>query len=134
LKRRFLPVWHLDVLKAVKNKPRLLIEMLAREAVMINALIELGSMRNAHTARRFVKNTAGAAKILGLDSDTLQDLVLRTSAENLVNGRILEDDDMFAPGSPEARVGRDENPDHGSAYRGSQVRDAGIVPDIQACG
>src|SRR5487761_1195715 len=32
LKRRFLPVWHVDILNAVKRKPRTLVELLAREA------------------------------------------------------------------------------------------------------
>ena len=59
MKRRFLPVWHADILKAVKNKPRTLIEMLAREANMINALIELGTMPNERTTRRFVKRRKG---------------------------------------------------------------------------
>lgn len=133
LKRRFLPVWHLDILKSVKSKPRTLIEMLAREGCMINALIELGTMRDARTAKRFVKTTAGAAKMLGVDSEVLQDLVLRTGSENLINGRIFEDDDVFSPGSPDAGIGANEYRDHGSAYGGGQVADAGIVPDVHAC-
>jgi hypothetical protein len=134
LKRRFLPVWHLDILKAVKNKPRTLIEMLAREGCMINALIELGTMRDARTAKRFMKTTAAAARILGVDSEALLDLVVRTGSENLVNGRIFEDDDVFSPGSPDEWIGGDEDRDHGSAYGCGQVADAGIVPDIHACG
>jgi hypothetical protein len=134
LKRRFLPVWHVDILKAVKNKPRTLIEMLAREGIMINALIELGTMRNARTTKRFLKNTWSAARILGVTSEVLEDLVLRISAENLINGRIFEDDDAFSPGSPDARIGRDENRDDRCANGRGQVTDAGIVPDIHACG
>jgi hypothetical protein len=134
LKRRFLPVWHVDILKAVKQKPRTLIEMLARETVMINALIELGAMRNERTAKRFLKSTAGAAKLLGVDSFVLQDVVLRTAAENLVNGRIFEDGDAVSSGSPDAGIGGNENRDHGSPDGGGQVADAGIVPDIQARG
>jgi hypothetical protein len=134
LKRRFLPVWHVDILKAVKQKPRTLIEMLAREGVMLNALIELGAMRNERTARRFIKGTAGAAKMLGVSSFVLQDLVLRTAAENLVNGRVFEDRDAVSSGSPDAGIGGNENRDHGSPDGGGQVADAGIVPDIQACG
>ena len=134
LKRRFLPVWHLDILKSVKNKPRMLIEMLAREGCMINALIELGTMRDARTVKRLVKSTAGVARILGVDSEALLDLVVRTGSENLINGRIFEDDDVFSPGSPDAGVGGDENRYDGSAYGCGQVADAGIVPDVHACG
>jgi hypothetical protein len=134
LKRRFLPVWHADILQAVKNHPRMLIEMLAREAAMINTLIELGAMRDPRTVKRFVKNTEGAAKMLGVSSFVLQDLVLRTAAENLVNGRVFEDRDAVSSGSPDAGIGGDENRNHGSPDGGGQVADAGIVPDIQACG
>ena len=132
LQRRFLPVWHADILKAVRNKPRTFIEMLAREGCMINALIELGSMRSQRTAKRFQKSTEAAARILGVSSSVLQDLVLRTSAQSLVNGRILEDGDEISAGGPDAGIGGDENRDHGSPDGGSQMADAGIVSDINA--
>jgi len=134
LKRRFLPVWHRDILKAVKNKPRTLIEMLAREGTMINALIELGTMRNERTQKRLVKSTESAARLLGVRSEALQDLVLRTGSENLLNGRIFEDDDLFTPGSPDTGIGGDEDRDHGSSYGCGQMADSGIVSDVQACG
>jgi hypothetical protein len=134
LKRRFLPVWHVDILKAVKTKPRTLIEMLAREAVMINALIELGAVHTDRSMKRFERSSASLARILGVDSTVLQQLVLRTSAENLVDGRVLEDDDVFSPGSPEARVSGDEDRDHRSPDGCGQMADPGIVPDVHACG
>jgi hypothetical protein len=134
LKRRFLPVWHADILKAVKTKPRTLIEILAREGTMINALIDLGTMPSPRMAKRFVKSVASAARMLGVDSGVLQDVVLRTGAENLVNGRIFENDDAFAPGSPDAGIGGDENRDDRRPDGCGQVADAGIVPDIYARG
>jgi hypothetical protein len=134
LKRRFLPVWHMDILQAVKTKPRTLIEILAREAIMINALIELGTMRNQRTTKRFVKSTESAARLLGLDSSVLQDLVLRTGAEYLINGRIFEDDDALSPGSPDARVGRDEDRNNRRSNGGGQVANSRIVSDIQVGG
>jgi hypothetical protein len=134
LKRRFLPVWHLDILKAVKTKPRTLIEILAREATMINSLIDLGTMRTPRMARRFAKNTASAARMLGVDSGVLQDLVLRTGAEYLINGRLFEDDDALSPGSPDQGIGGEEDRDDRRPDGGGQVADAGIVPDIQARG
>ena len=111
LKRRFLPVWHMDILKAVKNKPRTLIELLAREGIMINALIELGTTRNERNQKRFQKSGESAARVLGVNSAVLQNLVLRTGAENLAAGGIFEDGDVVAPGSPNARIGRDEDRD-----------------------
>jgi hypothetical protein len=134
MKRRFSPVWHVDILNVVKKKPRLLIELLAREATMINALIDLGTMRDERTAKRFLKSTGSAARVLGVDSDTLLDLVLRTGFENLGDGGILEDDDMVAAGRPDAGIGRGEDREHGSPHGCGQVADAGIVPDVQACG
>jgi hypothetical protein len=134
MRRRFAPVWHMDILSAVKKKPRLLIELLAREATMINALIDLGTMRDERMTKRFLKSTLAAARVLGVDSDTLLDLVLRTGVENLSHGRILEDDDAAATGSPDAGIGSSEDRDHGSPDGGGQVADAGIVPDVHACG
>jgi len=133
LKRRFARIWHVDILNTVKRKPRTLIELLAREATMINALIDLGTRRDERTVKRFVKSTWSAARVLGVDSDALQDLVLRTSVENLGDARIFEDDHVFPTGSPDLRIGGDENCDHGSPDGGGQVADAGIVPDVQAC-
>jgi hypothetical protein len=134
MRRRFAPVWHVDILNAVKKKPRLLIELLAREATMINALIDLGTMRDERMTKRFLKSTLAAARVLGVDSDTLLDLVLRTGVENLGHGRILENDDAAAAGSPDAGIGGNEDRDHGSPDGCGQVADAGIVPDVHACG
>jgi hypothetical protein len=133
-KRRFAPVWHVDIVNAVKRKPRLLIELLAREATMINALIDLGTMGEKRMAKRFVKSTLAAARVLGVDSGVLRELVLRTGAENLGYRRILEDDHVIAAGSPDAGIGGDKDRDHGSPDGRSQVADPGVVPDIHACG
>src|ERR1035437_1856690 len=43
LKRRFLPVWHVDILHAVKKKPRTLIELLGRGAAVTSAFIARGT-------------------------------------------------------------------------------------------
>jgi hypothetical protein len=134
LKRRFAPVWHYDILNAVKKKPRMLRELLAREAIMIDALISLGTMRNERSKRRFVRRTCAAARALDVDSDVLQDLVLRTGIENLGDGRIFEDGDMVASGSPDAGIGGDENRDYGSPNGCGQMADTGIVSDVHACG
>jgi hypothetical protein len=134
LKRRFGPVWYLDILNTVKRKPRIFMELLAREATMINSLIDLGTMRDERTVKRFLKNAGAAARVLGIDSDALCDLVLRTGLENLGDGRVFEDGDIFAAGSPDLRIGGEEDGDHGSSDSGGQVADAGIVPDVQACG
>jgi hypothetical protein len=134
LKRRFLPVWHVDILQTVKRKPRTLIELLAREAAMIGALIDFGTRPYARTEKRFMKAAVRAARVIGIDSAKLQDAVLRTAIENLGNGRVLEGRDMIATRSPDARIGRDKNRHHGRADGRRQMADARIVPDVQACG
>ena len=126
-------MWHADILRAVKQKPRTLIEMLAREASMTAALIDLGTRRDARAEKRFLKATERTARILGLDSATLQDVMLQTAIDNLGDSGILEDSDMIAPGSPDSGIGGDENRNHRSPDGGGQMTDPGIVPDIQAC-
>ena len=133
LKRRFLPVWHADILRAVKSKPRTLIEILAREASMTAALIDLGIRRDPRAEKRFTKAVARTARILGLDSSALQDTMLQAAIENLGDTGIFEDGDMVALGSPDSGIGGDENRDDRSPDRRGQMADAGIVPDIHAC-
>jgi hypothetical protein len=134
LKRRFLPVWHVDILQSVKSKPRTLIEMLAREASMTAALIDFGTRRDARSGRRFTKTVERAARVLGISSAALQDAVLQTAIENLGDCRILEDGDMIAARGPDARVGGDENRNDRRAHGRGQMADAGIVPDVHARG
>jgi hypothetical protein len=134
LKRRYLPVWHVDILHAVKSKPRTLIELLAREATMIGALIDFGTRRDARSERRFMKAAIRAARVLGIDSATLQDAVLRTAIENLGDRGVFKDHHMIASRSPGARIGRDKNRDYRSADGRGQMADARIVPDVHACG
>jgi hypothetical protein len=134
LKRRFAPVWHHDILNAVKKKPRMLRESLAREAIMIDALINLGTRPNERSIRRFLRRTRAAARALDVDSQVLQNLVLRTAIQNLGDGRIFEDGDMAAAGSPDAGIGGDENRDYGSPNGCGQVANARIVSDVHACG
>jgi len=134
LKRRFLPVWQVDILHAVKNKPRTLIELLAREAAMTGALIDFGTRRDARAEKRFLKAVERAARVLGIDSARLQDAVLRTAIENLRDTGVFEDGDMIAARSPDARIGGDENRNDWSADGRGQMADAGIVPDVHARG
>ena len=134
LKRRFLPVWHQDILNTVKRKPRLLMELLAREASAINALIELGTMRDERAVRRFHHTCLRAASALGVPSQALEDTLLRAGIENLGDTGLFKDGDMFAPGSPDERICADENGDGWRARGGCQMTDAGVVADIQPRG
>ena len=133
LKRRFAPVWHVDILNAVKKRPQALMELLAREAAMINSLIELGTRRNARAQNKLLKTTVCAARVLGVDSDALLDQILRTGAENLVNGRILKRRRAVSPRSPDARIGGHKNRDYRSPDSRGQMADPGIISDIHLC-
>ncbi len=55
LARRYAPVWHQDVLRAVRNKPRPLMALLGDEAVLINAVIDLGTARSLEAVKPFAR-------------------------------------------------------------------------------
>ena len=133
LARRFAPVWHRDILNSVKAKPRLLINLLGREAAMINALIDLGTMRDDRTARRFLKNTFSVARVLRVESTVLLERVLRTGTESLLDGGIFEHDDVFPTRRPDAGIGGHEDRHHGSPDGRGQMTDARIISDVHAC-
>ncbi len=76
LGRRYLPVWHQDILVAVQKKPKRLIALLACESALINALIDWGTMLNARSEKRFVKALTAAARIYGVEVQNLAKEVL----------------------------------------------------------
>src|ERR1051326_3660142 len=53
LAHRSAPVWHPDVLVAVKKKPKPYVDLLMAEAEVINAVIDLGTSRSVQAANRF---------------------------------------------------------------------------------
>ena len=53
LARRYAPVWHEDVLRAVRRKPHRFYRILARESAFLNALIDLGTVRSVAAVNRF---------------------------------------------------------------------------------
>jgi hypothetical protein len=68
LARRYAPVWYEDVLVAVRNRPRSYVDLLARESLFINGLIDLGTERSVAAVIRFAR-TANLAlrKVHGMD-------------------------------------------------------------------
>jgi hypothetical protein len=89
LARRYAPVWHQDILNAVKKRPKRLIELLADEAALINAVINLGTVRGMDAVKPFAK-TANAAlrKIYGEDMRPLALRVLDEATMVLSGTRI----------------------------------------------
>jgi hypothetical protein len=55
LARRYSPVWFEDVLVAVKRKPKAYADLLAREAAVINAVIDLGTQPTVESVNRAAK-------------------------------------------------------------------------------
>jgi len=53
LARRYAPIWHEDILGAVRRRPKRLVGVLADEAALVNAAIGLGTAVNAQAVKRF---------------------------------------------------------------------------------
>ena len=62
LARRYAPVWYEDVLVAVRKKPRRYVDLLAREALFINALVDLGTERSVAAVNRFARTASLALR------------------------------------------------------------------------
>jgi len=147
LAHRYAPVWHQDVLVAVKKKPKPYVDLLMAESAVINAAIDLGTERTLEAANRFGKTVhLNLRKIYGMDLQGLGvgtlDEATRALAQyctsrgdNVGNNGALQNSDAsfgVTAGSPNSGIAGQENGDDGSAHGGSQVRDAGIVADVDA--
>jgi hypothetical protein len=116
LARRYSPVWFEDVLVAVQRRPKPYADLLAREAAIINAVIDLGTQPN-------VESVARSAKIINQQLRKVHSLDLRAlgygvleeasrvlaqqaagSEQNIADPWPLEDADMRASGSPNLRI------------------------------
>jgi len=144
LAHRYAPVWHQDVLVAVKKKPQPYVDLLRAESAVINAAIDLGTERSAEAANRFAKTVhLNLRKIYGMDLQRLGAGALEEATHALAHARagrgdhsgnrgVLEDPSPRAAGSPDTRIAGEEDRNHRRAHRGCQMRDAGIVADVDA--
>lgn len=141
LSRRYAPVWYLDILNVVKSRRRKLIALLACESKVINAVIDLGSVRDLAAVRRFERTTNNALRSIGgVDFRELIPRLLEESsrvlqqqpnrADNIVNRRTRQRRRARAAGSPDLVVGSEKNSDDRRSDGGGQMADAGIVPDV----
>jgi hypothetical protein len=55
LSRRYAPVWHEDIVRAVQGRPRRLLAVLGDEAVLVDTVIALGAARNLGMVKPFVR-------------------------------------------------------------------------------
>ncbi len=117
LARRYSPVWHQDVLVAVQRKPKAYANLLAREAAIINAVIDLGTQPKHATIDRSAKIiNRQLRKMHGLDLRFLG-CSLFEEATRVLSQRAgggfddsadiwpLEDPGMLASGRPDLRIG-----------------------------
>jgi hypothetical protein len=75
--RQYSPVWYQDVLAAVKKRPHGLIALLAREAKVIDAVIDFATQRGVAAAQRFARRSSSALRnLLGVDMRELLPRVL----------------------------------------------------------
>jgi hypothetical protein len=144
LAHRYGPVWHQDVLVAVKNRPKTYVDLLTAESAVINAVIDLGTGRSIEAARSFTRTVQlNLRKVYGMDLQALGAGALAQATLALAHrragggndfrdGRAFENRDLLAAGSPDQRIAVHEDGDDGRAHGGCQVRDAGIIADIEA--
>jgi hypothetical protein len=148
LAHRYAPVWHQDVLVAVKKRPKPYVDLLMAESAVINAAIDLGTERSAEAANRFAKTVhLNLRKVCGMDFEGLGAGALEEATRALAHRHAGGSDDfgdsgalqnsnvtgrMRAAGSPDTRIAGDEDGDHGRAHGGCQMCDAGIVADVDA--
>ena len=144
LAHRYAPVWHQDVLVAVKKKPKPYVDLLMAESAVINAAIDLGTERSVEAANRFAKTVhLNLRKVYGMDLQALGVGALEEAtralaqiaasrSDDLGDAGALENSDVRAAGSPDARIAGEEDGDDGRADGSGQMRDAGVVADVDA--
>jgi len=142
LAHRYAPVWHQDVLVAVKKKPKAYVDLLMAESAVINAAIDLGTERSLEAANRFGKTVhLNLRKVHGMDLQGLGIGMLEQAtrvlsqsraggSDDVGNSGMLQDNDVWTAGSPDARIASEENRDHGRADGGRQVGNARVVTDV----
>jgi hypothetical protein len=142
LAHRYAPVWHQDVLVAVKKKPKAYVDLLMAESAVINAAIDLGTERSVEAANRFGKTVQlNLRKVYGMDLQNLGAGTLEeatrilaqcrlSSADDVSDTGTLDNDYVRTAGSPDARITGEEDGDNGSSDGGGQMRDARVVAEV----
>jgi len=79
LARRYAPRWHHDALRAVQKNPRPLLTLLGDEAVVVNAVVSLGTARKMQAVKPFARSACLALR--GMFGQDLRPLALRLLEE-----------------------------------------------------
>ncbi|MEP6962261.1 MAG: hypothetical protein ABI995_09285 [Acidobacteriota bacterium] len=120
LAHSYSPVWHQDVVVAVRRRPKLYAELLSREAAIINAVIDLGTQPDIEAIDR-------CAKVVNLQLRSMHGRDMRqlgygvfevaTQAlaskgadygDHLIDARLTEDADVPSSRRPHSRVSAQE--------------------------
>jgi hypothetical protein len=118
--RRYSPVWFEDVLVAVQRRPKLYADLLAREAAVINAVIDLGTQptvdsvnRSAKIVNQQLRKVHGPKDAMDLRSlgygvfeEASRALAEYTSrrGEDCIDAGPIEDANVRASGRPDLRI------------------------------
>jgi hypothetical protein len=142
--RRYSPVWSQDILRAVRHKPRRLLALIAKDARLVNAVIDLGTARTPTAARRFVYVTSTALR--SLNRVDMRELIPRLLTEatrvlteksagredHLIDAGLLQHHNAVAARPPDSRIARNEDRDDRRPDRRRQVRDTAVVADVDS--
>ncbi|HXP86147.1 MAG TPA: hypothetical protein VN841_15590 [Bryobacteraceae bacterium] len=156
LARRYTPSWHPDVASAVRRKPRRLLDLLMREAEIVNAVIEMGADRShlaVYSCARKINTVLRCVQGVDMRTIGVELLEAATSAltqspfaqspfaqsmdgggQDVVDGGAPEHGNVIAARRPDLRVGGHKDGDHGNAHGSGQVSDARIVADVETGG
>jgi len=95
LSRRYAPIFHEDVVRAVQKRPKPFYELMAKEAAFINSLIDLGAERTVAAINSFSKTShLSLRKVYGMDLKrlALESLDLTTELLSSMRERPLVED------------------------------------------
>jgi hypothetical protein len=146
LARRYTPAWHPDIVNAIRKKPRRFLDLLMREAQIVNAVIEMGTDRTVpgvHNCARKINTVL--RRVQGVDMRRVGVTLLEAATEALTqspgsggqdvfDAGILQDLGMSSARRPDARIGSEKYGDDRDTHRGGQMSNPGIVTDIQTGG
>jgi hypothetical protein len=105
LAHRYAAVWHLDVLRSVKRRPRPFIRLIARETRLVEAVIDLGTRRGKNAALRFQRIAENALlNFHGVDMTELIPVLLEEATRVLSEERRAD----FNPRGALAALGKAE--------------------------
>ena len=126
-------------MRAINKKSKLLIALLAAEAKLINAIINLGTSGDA---KRFTRAADAALRnVIGMDVRGFIEPALEETARVLADQKtgsvdhlacagVAQSQNAVGAGSPDFGVGGEEDGDHRHADGSREMRDPGVDPDI----